>query len=361
MGGIAQGLLSSIGLGPILTGFPDVTGSATVGATLSTDGGTWANNRTSFAYQWTRNGVNIPGATLSSYTTVTADIGTSVTVVVTAINAYGSTSTPALSSRTIIRPAGQAIYDTPGTYNWVAPANVTSVAVVVIGGGGGGSQYGGQGAGAGGGLAYVNNFTVTPGTSYTVTVGTGGPLQTDGGASWFNSTATVRATGGGGASGATGGTGGKNVAGTGGGTGGIGGSASSGNPAGGGAAGYTGNGGAGGNGISSGANGAGGGAGGSSGSNTVYGTWNGGGTGVSTGQGANGAGGVYNSGLGYGGAGGGGSGGDNGAALAGGVHGRYGAGGGNAGTDQRATGGRGVVRVIWGDFRAFPSTNTGNY
>lgn len=105
------------------------------------------------------------------------------------------------------------VFTSSGT--WVAPSDVTSVSVECwAGGGGGGScnnffgQSGNGGGGGGGGGAYskLNTFTVTPGNSYTVTVGQGGPgapftasfgsFATDGGDSWFNSTGTVLAKGG---------------------------------------------------------------------------------------------------------------------------------------------------------------------
>ena len=57
--------------------------------------------------------------------------------------------------------------------NWTAPTGVTSVEVLVIAGGGGGGSDLGGGGGAGG-LIYNSNFSVTPGTAYTVTVGAGG-------------------------------------------------------------------------------------------------------------------------------------------------------------------------------------------
>jgi len=57
--------------------------------------------------------------------------------------------------------------------SWTAPTGVTQVEVLVVGGGGGGGYNGGGGGGAGG-LLYSAAYTVTPGTSYTVTVGTGG-------------------------------------------------------------------------------------------------------------------------------------------------------------------------------------------
>ena len=67
------------------------------------------------------------------------------------------------------------LFRIPGTYNWTVPAGVTSINVAAIGAGGGGvaAYYGG--AGGGGGLSnYENNIPVIPGTSYSITIGTGG-------------------------------------------------------------------------------------------------------------------------------------------------------------------------------------------
>lgn len=74
------------------------------------------------------------------------------------------------------------LFDTPGTYTWTAPAGVTSVNVVAIGGGGGGGvgrgtsdgQAQSAAGGGGGGLGWKNNIPVTPGSTYTVVVGSGG-------------------------------------------------------------------------------------------------------------------------------------------------------------------------------------------
>ena len=77
---------------PANTAAPVISGSLTVGSTLSCTQGTWSNSPTSYAYQWQRGGTNISGATSSSYTTVTADGGTSVGCLVTATNAAGSAS-----------------------------------------------------------------------------------------------------------------------------------------------------------------------------------------------------------------------------------------------------------------------------
>lgn len=77
---------------PANTTAPVISGSLTVGSTLSCTTGTWSNSPTSYAYQWMRGASNISGATSATYVTVTADGGTSLTCVVTATNAAGSAS-----------------------------------------------------------------------------------------------------------------------------------------------------------------------------------------------------------------------------------------------------------------------------
>lgn len=68
-------------------------------------------------------------------------------------------------------------YTSIGTYSWVAPAGVTSVAVLLVGSGGTGAPYStcgpSGGGGGGGGLTYKNSISVTPTTSYTVSIGPG--------------------------------------------------------------------------------------------------------------------------------------------------------------------------------------------
>jgi hypothetical protein len=63
-----------------------------------------------------------------------------------------------------------------GSGTWTAPAGVTTVEYLVVGGGGGGGAGSGTGAGGGGGggSVQIGTFSVTPGTSYSYTVGTGG-------------------------------------------------------------------------------------------------------------------------------------------------------------------------------------------
>ena len=237
--------------------------------------------------------------------------------------------------------ASQIAYTTPGSYNWVCPAGVTSVSVVCVGGGGGGwngQNLNSRGGGAGG-LGYKNNITVVPGNNYTVVVGGGASSGGIGGDSYFINSSTVAGIGGqGDAVGNPSRTSGGGYVGDGGGNGGNGGPSIS-YGGGGGAGGYTGNGG---NGGSPGATGSGGGGGGADDAASNPSTGYGGGVGI-LGQGANGVGGSV---------GGGGSGGETGYPQVGGLYGggSYGAAG---------SGGSGAVRIIWpGTVRQFPSTGT---
>ena len=126
----------------------------------------------------------------SSPITVTGlTASTSYTFTVRAQNAigYGAYSGSSNSITTSVAPSSQS-YTTPGTYCWVAPAGVTKVSVVAIGGGG---------LTGGGGLGYINNYTVVPGNTYSVVVGRGGVATgssscNQGKSSYFINTSTVR-------------------------------------------------------------------------------------------------------------------------------------------------------------------------
>ena len=256
-------------------------------------------------------------------------------------------------------------------FNWTCPEGVHKISVVAIGGGGGGSSYRYSGTisnptfngGAGGGLAWVNDITVTPGLVYTVVVSrtsnkTSYATANTGYDSYFKDVNTVK---GGGATASTSyrGVGGTYLANSsygtyGGGSGGNGGAGksgpSSGAGGGGGAGGYLGSGGIGGyygtatngNPGYSGDSGSGAGGGGGTGILGAYVAYayNGGGVGI-YGLGATGAGGLAgNTSVNP-------TAGDNGS---GGGWGWGGQGGSSAGS-----GGAGAVRIIWGAGRAFPS------
>lgn len=77
---------------PVNTSPPVVVGSAIVGGSLVCSPGAWDNVPTAFSFQWKADGVDISGANAAGYTPVTGDIGKSISCLVTASNAGGSSS-----------------------------------------------------------------------------------------------------------------------------------------------------------------------------------------------------------------------------------------------------------------------------
>jgi hypothetical protein len=73
---------------------PIIDGKALVGALLKViDSGIWIGTMPiTFTYQWQRNGLNIIGETNSTYSTISFDLGQTITCVVTATNIVGSVS-----------------------------------------------------------------------------------------------------------------------------------------------------------------------------------------------------------------------------------------------------------------------------
>lgn len=106
-------------------------------------------------------------------------------------------------------PRTLTTFSSTGTFTWTATSGLKQVEyLVVAGGGGGGNGYdNGGGSGGGGGMALTGYLPVTPGTSYTVTVGAGGSGGADtrtnnNGANGGNSVfASITALGGGGGGG----------------------------------------------------------------------------------------------------------------------------------------------------------------
>ena len=143
---------------PISVAAPAVLGTPSLGATLSTDNGSWTpiGDNITYGYAWQRgdaiNGYStIPGATAATYTTVSADVGESIRVVVTATNVDGSVSATSTVTQAVQPPPGNTIapasptgtfmngyiltpdngtWDSPATYaySWVrCPGTATSV------------------------------------------------------------------------------------------------------------------------------------------------------------------------------------------------------------------------------------------
>jgi hypothetical protein len=90
MGNAITSELSKV-FAPVQTSPPVISGTGTVGQTLSSTVGNWTYAPTSYTYQWRRGATNIAGATTSTYVLQAADSGTSITMQLTAHNAAGST------------------------------------------------------------------------------------------------------------------------------------------------------------------------------------------------------------------------------------------------------------------------------
>jgi len=78
---------------PINIDVPFVGGTGTVGSTLTCTQGNWDNVPSSYAYQWKSDGANV-GLGLNTYLVADTDLGKTVTCIVTASNAGGTTTAP---------------------------------------------------------------------------------------------------------------------------------------------------------------------------------------------------------------------------------------------------------------------------
>ena len=90
------------------------------------------------------------------------------------------------TANTTTKPKGHQIFTSSGTFT--VPANVTSIDIFCVGGGGAGGDYyvansdssAGNGGGGGGGYTATKlGHSVTPGQTFTVTIGAGGTVTTN--------------------------------------------------------------------------------------------------------------------------------------------------------------------------------------
>jgi hypothetical protein len=139
---------------PANTAEPRITGTASVGSTLSANTGSWTGSPTSFAYQWVRcpegggrsdgsDCASIGGATTAKYVVASADLDHRLRVRVTAANADGqqtvaSNATPRVRQADAGRPVNvaaptlsgtpaqdQTLRVAPGTWNGRQPITFT--------------------------------------------------------------------------------------------------------------------------------------------------------------------------------------------------------------------------------------------
>jgi hypothetical protein len=88
----------------VTTPTPTISGTLATGSLLTAHPGTWSPLEESFTYAWKRNGNPISGATDGTYLLRSADIGTAISVAVTAVKAgYRSTPTESIGTIPILR------------------------------------------------------------------------------------------------------------------------------------------------------------------------------------------------------------------------------------------------------------------
>src|SRR5436190_5555360 len=101
---------------PANTVLPVISGTVQLGATLTSDTGSWTGSPSSYAYSWSRCDENggscaaISGATNQSYQLKQVDAGTTLRMTVTATNSAGAT--PATSAPTTLVP-GAPVFTPP--------------------------------------------------------------------------------------------------------------------------------------------------------------------------------------------------------------------------------------------------------
>jgi hypothetical protein len=142
---------------PVNTALPMISGSPSVGSTLSTTDGTWTGTPTpTFTYQWKRGGTNISGATANSYLLVSGDSGTMITATVTATNPGGSVGATSTGVGPITTPVTYVTWDV------ATASNITfSGGNLVTTSAGGGSDHGAHVAAASGKTSGKYYFEVT--------------------------------------------------------------------------------------------------------------------------------------------------------------------------------------------------------
>ena len=108
---------------PVNTVAGTISGTTTFTSILTVDNGTWTGYAPiTYTYQWNRSGVAITGATASTYTLVLADVGSTISVTITAENIAGYVSAETTATDTITNPYAPPV-------NTVAPAISGTVTV----------------------------------------------------------------------------------------------------------------------------------------------------------------------------------------------------------------------------------------
>ena len=104
----------AIAKGTLTAAVPTITGTASVGSTLTAKPGTWTSGST-FKYQWLREGNTISGATSSSYKLVSADASKTISVRVTGSKTGYMSTSKVSATVTALKPLKVATPTISGT------------------------------------------------------------------------------------------------------------------------------------------------------------------------------------------------------------------------------------------------------
>ncbi len=87
---------------PVNVVLPVISGLILQGGDLHATPGTWTNSPFAYAYQWQADGVDLGGATTSTYRLTSSEVGKVITVEVTATNSAGSAMAESLPTEPIL-------------------------------------------------------------------------------------------------------------------------------------------------------------------------------------------------------------------------------------------------------------------
>jgi len=151
---------------PVNTSPPTISGTAQEGQLLTASTGTWSGSPTSYAYQWRRCDTggaacaNISGATQSTYTLASADVGSTLRVRVTATNGGGSASADSAQTAVVtsapsgVPPGFTSVFTDPGCGGCTVSTISNGLRATIAGAANGSdTAYGVQDFGGPGGLA----------------------------------------------------------------------------------------------------------------------------------------------------------------------------------------------------------------
>lgn len=114
---------------PANTVLPALTGNPYQGVTLSSSNGTWTGTPSpTLSFQWKKGGVAIPGATSSTYTVQSSDVGSTLTCSVTAVNTGGTTTATSAATATVTKTTLTYSATTTGTFGTTYTGATPSVA-----------------------------------------------------------------------------------------------------------------------------------------------------------------------------------------------------------------------------------------